>query len=326
MLGEGNGAKREQCALLRVAGENKPCDAARSRASPHQRDNSARHCSPPPSIVPPVDFSEIPSIYPQSLQPFAHHQPPAKPSEGIVLATPRTESSPYLLSTVRIVQHHPSRLPVICVMAVQTHRIHSIHGTLGPAFVVNSPLQSAQASSFNKLPNVSVASHDRAAQLSVQAKRSRDRAGRRPPRPASLPSLRQARAAPAVSEDPFADQPIIELVSPPPRTVPSSPSMSPIASRTRIPPPALAAPSVPILSTPEPQQIVQVETVVAPPGIQPVMLIPEFGYKEARGKLVAYLLLNRNCGRPRRRRFACLGVQTYVPSALSQTLTVEPCA
>lgn len=72
--------------------------------------------------------------------------------------------------------------------------------------------------------------------------------------------------------------------------------------------------------------MVQLETVMAPPGIQPVMLLPEFGYKEARGKLVAYLLLNRNCGRPRRRRFGCLGGQTYVPSALSRMVTTDASA
>lgn len=214
------------------------------------------------------------------------------------------------------------RLPDIRAMAVQTHRIHSIHGTFGPAFVVNSPLQSAQASSFNKLPNVSVTSHDRATNLAVSAKRSLEQRTR-PRRVAPSPPLRQSRTVPSMSEDPFADQPIIELVSPPPRTVPSSPCPPPIASRTRIPPPVLARDSLPTHSAPEPQQVA---TVAPPPGIQPVMLLPEFGYKEARGKLVAYLLLNRHCGRPRRRRFGCMGGQSYIPSALSRMVTIDPCA
>ncbi|EPS98358.1 hypothetical protein FOMPIDRAFT_148007 [Fomitopsis schrenkii] len=209
-------------------------------------------------------------------------------------------------------------------MAVQTHRIHSVHGTFGPAFVVNSPLQSAQASSFNKLPNISVTSHDKATQLSLPTKRARVRVSTR--RAAPLPPARHPRVAPPVPEDPFSDQPIIELVSPPPRTVQSSPSPSHISSRTRIPVPALVDALVPTPPTPEAQQVIQLETMVAPPGIQPVMLLTEFGYKEARGKLVAYMLLNRNCGRPRRRRFGCLGGQTYVPSALSRMVTIDASA
>ncbi|KAI0728862.1 hypothetical protein C8Q72DRAFT_952306 [Fomitopsis betulina] len=208
-------------------------------------------------------------------------------------------------------------------MAVQTHRIHSIHGSFSPAFVVNSPLQSAQASSFNKLPNVSVTSHDKTANLYIPTKRSRE--PRPSPRRVAPPQPpRHPRIAPSVPENPFLDQPIIEVVSPPSRTVPSSPSPPHISSRTRIPVPALVEPP-PTPPKPEPQQVIQLEAA-APPGIQPVMLLTEFGYKEARGKLVAYMLLNRNCGRPRRRRFGCSGGQTYVPSALSRMVTVDASA
>ncbi|KAH9930867.1 uncharacterized protein B0H18DRAFT_991644 [Fomitopsis serialis] len=211
-------------------------------------------------------------------------------------------------------------------MAIQSHRSHPVHGPFGPAFVVNSSISSAQASSFTKLPNVSVNPHGKPTHFFI----SGGRTGSAPtPQAVSTPRMRRPAPRPPLrhpllstyAEDPFADQPIIEIVSPPPRSTPSSPS---IASRTRIPPPALPESVTSSLSPSASQPVAPIEAVVVPPGIQPVMLLPEFGYHEARGRLVACILLSRNCGRPmRRRRSPCMAGQTYVPSALSRTVAVD---
>ncbi|KZT74091.1 hypothetical protein DAEQUDRAFT_289227 [Daedalea quercina L-15889] len=214
-------------------------------------------------------------------------------------------------------------------MAVQSHRIHSINGPFGPAFIVNSPLPCTQAS-FDKLPNVSVSSHGKATNYFVPATRAgppslHAASFSRVRRPAPPPPSRQARVAFTIQEedtDPFVDQPIIEIVSPSPRSVPSSsPS---IASRTRIPPPKLVELSSSMESASELQVSAPLEQTIVPPGIKPVMLLSEFGYAEARGRLVAYMLLNRNCGRPvRRRRLGCTSGQTYVPSGLSRMVAID---
>ncbi|KAH9842439.1 uncharacterized protein C8Q71DRAFT_732848 [Rhodofomes roseus] len=216
-------------------------------------------------------------------------------------------------------------------MAVQSYRAHSIHGPFGSAFAANSSLSSAQASSFTKLPNVSVNPHGKAANFFVPAARTRPTltlqtaSVQRLRRPAPPPPSRQTRAAlTTLAEDPFMDQPIIAVVSPSYRSAPSSP---PIASRTRIPPPVYAESSASSVSPQESHRVAPAKPVVIPPGIQPVMLLPEFGYQHVRGRLVACMLLNRNCGRPmRRRRPFCMAGGAYVPSALSRMVAVDSSA
>ncbi|KZT11182.1 uncharacterized protein LAESUDRAFT_720378 [Laetiporus sulphureus 93-53] len=223
------------------------------------------------------------------------------------------------------------------MQAIPSHRIHSIHGSFSPGYTHVRPVSAAQALSFTYLPNVSVASArgrgfalpmspERSASIHAPSSGSRSRvvayhyplSTRRAPPP---PPARIPRTTMTSIEDPFNDE-CVELVSPLPRAAqPSSPSL--IASRTRLSPATIPEPSVSettsnivaLLDPPTSHAPMSV-----PPGIEQTPAIQLF----ARGRLVACVLLSRNCGRPLRRRPDTAGTgRAYVRSCLSKMVEVE---
>ncbi|CAL1703153.1 unnamed protein product [Somion occarium] len=206
------------------------------------------------------------------------------------------------------------------------HRIHTIHGSFGgPSFSSLVPASSsAQASSFNSLPNVSYASsRARASGLSVLNSRTSLSFTTNSAANGSLftPRVRNnnfvapvsTRRAPpppppkveTAPEDPFADMysatdcVVVSLPAPHRVVRTQMPSQT---SQIRVPPPSVTS----MLAEPEPTPV-------------PVIRSDE----RRAAKLVANVLLSRACGRPMRRRPMDCGEKTYVKSCLSKMVEVE---
>ncbi|KAH9939434.1 hypothetical protein B0H21DRAFT_756891 [Amylocystis lapponica] len=195
-------------------------------------------------------------------------------------------------------------------VSISSHRIHTIHGSFSDTSPSSGAL-AVQASSFTKLPNISLSS-SRGQGLSILAARtaSASAAYTSAPRrsPVRIPtSSRRApppppRPAASCTEDPFCDDSCeITSLPPPPRTARSAHTPI-ISSRTRL----------------------SSYTASPPPGLQSASA-EKSDRTTARGRLVASVLLSRRCGRPARRRPGSLGAgeRPYVKSGLSRVVAVD---
>ncbi|EIW61029.1 uncharacterized protein TRAVEDRAFT_71215 [Trametes versicolor FP-101664 SS1] len=237
-------------------------------------------------------------------------------------------------------------------MAVSSHRIHTIHGAFGApsCFAPSMPLSinSAQASSFHRLPNVcaprarpfravpgasSPASVSRTAPASSAPSMGSSAAGSRPrrtslsfsapptptrraPPPPPAPAERTASAlrtttAPLVVEIPTIEDPFADA--------PEEPLDR--SARTQV-----HTYTVPAPPAPKPRASMEATSgISAPPGLARTAAPSIPSARDIRGRLVASALLNRGSGRPLgvylRRRLS--GQEhVYIKSGLSQLVAV----
>ncbi|OJT01997.1 hypothetical protein TRAPUB_7531 [Trametes pubescens] len=237
-------------------------------------------------------------------------------------------------------------------MAVSSHRIHTIHGAFGApsCFAPSMPLSinSAQASSFHRLPNVCA---PRSRPFRAVPGASNPASVSRTTPASSAPSIMGSSAAgsrPRRTSLSFSAPPTPTRRAPPPPPAPAERTASALRTTTTAPivveiptieDPFADAPEEPLdltartqVSTytvpaaPAPRTSMEAPSgISAPPGLARTAAPSIPSARDIRGRLVASALLNRGSGRPLgvylRRRLS--GQEhVYVKSGLSQLVAV----